>query len=66
MLLFTIGFLTYCIVMNIRDRRELLEFERMKDGVWEGGDVGNTTMMEGIRKTVRKSMRPRESRVSFK
>lgn len=64
-MLFLIGFISYCVVMNIKDRQELKEFMKMREGVWAEGDVASNNLFKSIRKSVRKSIRPRESKVSF-
>ena len=65
LLLFFIGFISYCVVMNIRDRRELRHYMKTREAVWQEGDVASSNLFKSIRKSVRKSLRPRESKVSF-
>ena len=65
LLLFLIGFVSYAVVMYLRDKRELKEWMRMREGVWGDGEVASNNLFKSIRKSVRKSIRPRESRVSF-
>jgi len=63
--LFIVGFLSFCIVINIRDRREYKRFIAEQNEVWGQGNVhGNKLHKE--RSSMRQSIRNRMSRVSFK
>eukprot|EP00092_Neocalanus_flemingeri_P029584 GFUD01032130.1.p1 GENE.GFUD01032130.1~~GFUD01032130.1.p1 ORF type:complete len:633 (-),score=138.33 GFUD01032130.1:106-2004(-) len=63
--LFIVGFLSYCIVINMRDRKEYKKFEEDNKGVWAEGNVkGNKLHKE--KSSMRQSIRNRISRVSFK
>jgi len=63
--LFIVGFLSFCIVINIRDRREYKRFIAEQEEVWGQGNVhGNKLHKE--RSSMRQSIRNRMSRVSFK
>jgi len=63
--LFIIGFLTFCIVINMRDRKEYKRFMAEQEEVWGKGDVkGNKLHKE--KSSMRQSIKNRMSRVSFK
>merc|ERR1711890_12234 len=59
-LLFLIGFLSYCIVINIRDRKEFRKFLREELDM-QGNFVENPAFRanrSSIRKSIRKSLMP--------
>merc|ERR1712223_195838 len=60
-LLFIIGFLTFCIVINLRDRREYLkymaELEKLNEKEKAGGFKDNKAYRQS-RMSLRKSMMP--------
>ena len=70
--LFLIGFLSYCIVVNVRDRREFQRFQREKAELEEDTDrfkanparEFNRSKRSSIRKSLRKSLMP-GTKVSF-
>ena len=63
--LFLIGFLSFCIVINLRDRREYKRFIAEQEEVWGKGNVkGNKLHKE--KSSMRQSIKNRMSRVSFK
>merc|ERR1712080_123389 len=67
-LLFLIGFLSYCIVINIRDRKEFKKFLREQEELdMQGNFVENPAFRanrSSIRKSIRKSLMP-GTKVSF-
>ena len=66
MFLFIIAFLSYCIVVNIRDRNQYKEFKEFERSAWADGDIkGNKLHQE--KSSLRQSIKNRMSRrVSFK
>jgi len=67
-LLFLIGFLSYCIVINIRDRKEFKKYLQEKAELEEQGDYMENPAFRAnrssIRKSIRKSLMP-GTKVSF-
>jgi len=65
--LFIIGFLSFCIVINMRDRKEYKRFIAEQEEVWGQGNVkGNKLHKEKSKSGMRQSIKNRISRVSFK
>ena len=42
--LFAIGFISYFILVNVKDYMELREFEKDRKGIWDKGDVMEAEM----------------------
>jgi len=65
-LLFIIGFLTFCIVINCRDRREYNKFRKLVSEVDEKAAFKDNKAYRQSRASIRKSMRPNnEKAVTF-
>jgi len=63
-LLFIIGFLTFCIVINCRDRREYKKFRKLESEVDEVSFKDNKAYRQS-RASIRKSMMPSANKVTF-
>jgi len=59
LLLFFIGFLTFCIMINIRDRQEYQRFKAAEKEMDEQGKMkNNRAFRSSVRKSLRKSLMP--------
>ena len=67
MFLFIIGFLSYCIVINIRDRNQYKQFREFERSAWEDNDNVKGNKLHQEKSSLRQSIKNRLSRrVSFK
>ena len=53
LLLFMIGFVSYCIVINLHDKAEYDRHMREMDDLWAQGDIKESSIMGGKSKSVR-------------
>ena len=58
--LFAIGFISYFLLINVKDYMELRDFEKNQKGIWDKGDVMEAEMRNSAPQW-RKSLRSRLS-----